>query len=73
MTIAIGRLAATVIGGSSAGMNALQTVDGPGAGLTAVFPPQAGTVGWPPPDALPHESLPASGQLRGPLEGGVTG
>ena len=73
VTIAIGRLAATVIGGSSAGMNALQTVDGPGAGLTAVFPPQAGTVGWPPPDALPHESLPASGQLRGPLEGGVTG
>jgi hypothetical protein len=48
VTITIGYLVVQVFGGPGAGPQALRTADQPGAGFVGIFPPQPGTVRWPP-------------------------
>jgi hypothetical protein len=56
VTITVGRLVVQVFGGPGAGPQALRTADRPGAGFVGIFPPQPGTVRWPP-SALDDEIL----------------
>ena len=51
VTITIGCLVVQVFGGPGAGPHVLRTAGRPGADFIGIFPPQPGTVRWPPQNA----------------------